>query len=524
MLQSVRGLCFWALILSRTLSVATARGNTGGRQSHLLRAEEDSQQPGAAGEGGHAPATQLKALQDEEASLATFLRSLHDGLAEVDNEVGQAATLVGSPTQAASPPPDTLLSKQSHYDDQELEKAKEAFLREARPVEAHQQGDGQGLQGVALPAAREADLVSDFSDAFQDEGIGRSMQVNADGTFTDADQSIEEDDTDEKVHLNGPPCAVPDVADHGLSIEDVESKNKLHESFPDFCVPTAQIGSGMRCMPGCDEAAGFLPSTSAALSCTNGKLNPEVFTCERGCKTTSEVGGKVVHACKSDRKILSPGDTCLAPAEECTEGEAKTLACQPDGTLTETNGCAPAACKIPEQEGIKACQIPEGGQSLSHGGTCTLQCLDMWKPKATGLRCDHGVVNMVQAEDNVTAALVEASSKESDVGTRLDESASEATLTDGEEFDDDFLWQASKEDAHRRRFCLRPCQTPQGEGGPHCLTNPVRISHNGECQFRCKEGWTPSHTLLRCADGMLKPAAENTQGTASGIPHCKPAG
>eukprot|EP00971_Amphidinium_carterae_P247721 4919104-Amphidinium_carterae.2 len=68
-----------------------------------------------------------------------------------------------------------------------------------------------------------------------------------------------------------------------------------------------------------------------------------------------------------------------------------------------------------------------------------------------------------------------------------------------------------------------------------------------------QEGWTPSHTTLRCKDGMLKPAAETAEvsskswpchkvrhalasgmlmfmplmtharrkGTTNGIPHCK---
>mmetsp|Transcript_48625 Transcript_48625/g.113893 ORF Transcript_48625/g.113893 Transcript_48625/m.113893 type:complete len:529 (-) Transcript_48625:44-1630(-) len=525
MVQLARRLGLLAYILSTTLSSATARGSPGGRHSHLVRAEDDSPQALAEEssaihlEGASVPSAQLKALKDEEAHLASFLRNLHDGFAEVDKRVGHPATLVGSVAKAVEP--DASRSAQWDYGDQDLQRAKEAFLKEVQPV--HAAHPENFIKGVALPAARDADPASDFLDAAEEAAIRQSMQVHADGTIADesvtGDKVNEEEDANQ--HLNGPPCAVPDVTDHGLSIEDVESKNKLHESFPDFCVPTAQIGSGMRCMPGCDEAAGFLPSTSAALACNNGKLNPEAFTCERGCKTTSEVGGKVVHACKSDSKLLSPGDTCLAPTEECTEGEAKTMACQPDGTLTETNGCAPAACKVPEQAGIKACKIPEGGPSLSHGGICVLECLEMWTPKATGLKCDHGVVHMAQAADirNATAALMEVSIEDSHVAERFEEI--EGILADGEELDEEIDWQLVQEDAHRRRFCLRPCQTPQGEGGPHCLTNPLRIPHNGECQLRCKEGWTPSHTTLRCKDGMLKPAAETAEGTTNGIPHCK---
>mmetsp|Transcript_25586 Transcript_25586/g.59571 ORF Transcript_25586/g.59571 Transcript_25586/m.59571 type:complete len:611 (-) Transcript_25586:127-1959(-) len=507
-------------------------------------------------------------LKQEEAHLANFLRSLHDGLAQVEDEVGEAASDIDSPPQLpyspqafdpqqqAGPPlesyvreaPPPSMPRQAYsageqldapgapraepgwqYSGQALQHNEEALLRS---IAEHGSAGSPSADAIVMSQGQAAVAQPPGDLEFVDAATPQTEAAGHSAVAVDADGDIFEDDKPQ--HLNGNPCAIPDAPDHGLSADEVESKNKMHESFPDYCVPTSQIASGTRCMPTCDEAAGYIPSTTAALTCRNGKLHPATYTCERGCKTIIEVGRNFAHVCKSDSKILSAGDTCLAPSDECTDGEAKTLACMPDGTFVEsTDGCAPAACKMPQQTGLKACQIAAGGASLAHGGTCNLECREMWTPKAKQLTCVHGVVQVVQEPK---AALLQDAhtgtqdpSGVTDEEIEDDEELVEASWLEEEVAAEEDTWVPAIEDAHRRRFCMRPCETPQGEGGPYCTSNPPRIRHHGHCEFRCQEGFVPSHTKLICIDGMLVPSALDganstaRRGFTGAIPHCLPA-
>eukprot|EP00930_Biecheleria_cincta_P084475 TRINITY_DN7393_c0_g1_i2.p1 TRINITY_DN7393_c0_g1~~TRINITY_DN7393_c0_g1_i2.p1 ORF type:complete len:1438 (+),score=201.48 TRINITY_DN7393_c0_g1_i2:125-4438(+) len=283
------------------------------------------------------------------------------------------------------------------------------------------------------------------------------------------------------------------------------------------------VNSGGKCTSSCQP--GYSPSV-AELSCTAGKLTPQVFTCNPDPCNAPQVANAPTPSCRNGAKPAH-GSKCDTICKEGYTPSLPSLDCELGVFKPEIFRCVEQPCATPKVTNAKPSACREGDQ-IPAKGFCTVACAPGYEPAKARVQCLEGkLVETLRCNPKPCPAPPKTGNAQGCVegDSILHAKSCTPKCSAG----------TATSPPNLRLECIAgtltppsficgedPCPAPANianvDPAGACAGGKTMIESDANCIPKCKSGYEPNVDKLSCKRGALTPASFTCGGIACQVP------